>query len=344
MKKIFKMLLVYFCFFCSVNFVLADDSNVNIPDTDSKVETQKQAITNYCTEGSKLVGCLYDKNDEMYTTLESGKYTHIIPPMVDGHPYTGYLDIEKDVSVLRAYQAFDGNGDAVYAACFRYDHKGYDEENRSGLGNGSYFIFRFIEENKKGVCTKFDVVVPSEGTRSYTYIRTFIPWGFKVDSTYEYDGQESVEGQNWLTGENYYMRFNEWKAVDGGDCPKVFGYTANTRWYTSGSNRYIFSNDASDFKIGTISFWHGEEYLARPGCTVDDEAGEQVNRDLLYSEIKKEIDAYQCPANISDMYELSNELTSYYETLRNDENNKYRVLWSHDLAEEVISAYLLHSP
>ena len=132
------------------------------------------------------------------------------------------------------------------------------------------------------------------------------------------------------------MRFNEWKAVDGGDCPKVFGYTANTRWYTAGSNRYIFSNDESDFKIGTISFWHGEEYVSRPGCTVDDEAGEQVNRDLLYNEIKKEIDAFQCPANISDMYELSNDLTSYYDTLRNDENNKYRVLWSHDLAEEVI--------
>ena len=81
MKKIFKMLLVYFCFFCSVNFVLADESNVNIPDTDSKVETQKQAITNYCTEGSKLVGCLYDKNDELYTTLKSDKYTHIIHGM-----------------------------------------------------------------------------------------------------------------------------------------------------------------------------------------------------------------------------------------------------------------------
>ena len=63
-----------------------------------------------------------------------------------------------------------------------------------------------------------------------------------------------------------------------------------------------------------------------------------TQRTKLYSEIKKEIDAYQCPANISDMHELSNELTSYYETLRNDENNKYRVLWSHDLAEEVISA------
>ena len=343
MKKIFKILLVYFCFFCSVNFVLADEPSDNIPDTNSKVETQKQAITNYCTEGSKLVGCLYDKNNEMYTTMKKGKQTYIIPPMTNDRPYTGYLNIPEDVKVLRAYQAFDGDGKAIYAACYRYDYNGYSESDRSGLGNGTYFFFRFISEDKKGTCSQYTVAIPSEGTRSYTYIRNVIPftkdfWKFKVDTTYEYDGQESVEGQNWLTGENYYMRFNEWKAVDGGDCPKVFGYTANTRWYTSGSNRYIFSNDASDFKIGTISFWHGEEYVSRPGCTVDDEAGEQVNRDLLYNEIKKEIDAFQCPDNISDMYELSNDLTSYYDTLRNDENNKYRVLWSHDLAEEVIDA------
>ena len=310
MKKIFKMLLICFCFFSSVNFVLAEEPSDNIPDTNSKVETQKQAITNYCTEGSKIVGCLYDKNNEMYTTLKSGKLTYIIPPMTTGHPYTGYLNIDKDVKVLRAYQAFDGDGKAIYAACYRYDYNGYKEKNHSGLGNGTYFFFRFISEDKKGTCSQYTVAIPSEGTRSYTYIRNLNPfsgnfWGFDVDTTYEYDGQESVEGQNWLTGENYYMRFNEWKAVDGGDCPKVFGYTANTRWYTSGSNRYIFSNDASDFKVGTISFWHGEEYVSRPGCTVDDEAGEQVNRDLLYSEIKKEIDAYQCPANISDMYELS---------------------------------------
>ena len=122
MKKIFKMLLICFCFFSSVNFVLAEEPSDNIPDTNSKVETQKQAITNYCTEGSKIVGCLYDKNNEMYTTLKSGKLTYIIPPMTTGHPYTGYLNIDKDVKVLRAYQAFDGDGKAIYAACYRYDY------------------------------------------------------------------------------------------------------------------------------------------------------------------------------------------------------------------------------
>ncbi len=335
MKKINKILFVCLCFLFSIGFILAEETSENIPDTNDKVETQKQAITNYCTKGSKVEGCLYDKNDELYTTLKANTETHIIPPMTTGHPYTGKITY-PDLKVLRGYQAFDGNGKAVYAACYRFDYNGYSEKDRTGLGNGTYFYFTFVTENKKGTCVRSTTLVPSKGTRSYTYMRTIIPWGFKVDSTYEYNGQESVEGKDWLTGEDYFMRFNDWKAVDGGDCPKVFGYTANTQWYTAGKNKYIFSENVNDFKIDTISFWHGEEYESRPGCTVDDEAGEQVNRELLLDEIKKEVDSYTCPDKMADMYNLSTELSSYYATLKSVTNNKYRVLWSHDLAEEVI--------
>ena len=333
MKRYFKILFFFFIFLFSYNYILADETNESVPTTNS-VTVQKDAISKYCTNGEKIGGCLYDKNDELYTTIKSGKKTFIIPPMTDGHPYTGTLNVSNDLKVLRGYQTFDGNGNAIYAACYRYDYNSYKESEHTGLGNGSYFFFEFVTENKKGTCVRSQFVVPSEGTRSYTYIRNLNPfggnfWGFDVDTTYEYDGKENIDGFEAIT-------FNNWKATDGGDCPKVFGYTANTKWYTMTSNKYIFSENADDFNIDTFAFWSGEKYLARPGCTVDDEAGEQVNTELLLSEIKTEINKFTCPDNIADMYKLSNELTGYYETLRNDKNNPYRVLWSHDLAEEVI--------
>ena len=54
MKKINKILFVCLCFLFSIGFVLAEETSENIPDTNDKVETQKQAITNYCTKGSKV--------------------------------------------------------------------------------------------------------------------------------------------------------------------------------------------------------------------------------------------------------------------------------------------------
>ena len=339
MKKLSKILLIILCFFMTFNFVLAEEEeeptvehNDVVPNTDERVQRQKEAITNYCTQGSKVEGCLYDKNNEAYTKIKAGKKVFIIPPIVDGRPYTGSFET-PDITLLRGYQAFDGNGKAIYAACYRYDHKNYNSEERTSLGNGSYFFFHFIRENNKNQCVKEEYVVPARGTTTYTYSLNLNPFGgnfagYDEHESYVYNGKEMIDG--W----GLYAEFNDWVATNGGECPKVFGYTANTHWYTMGSNRYIFSDDVQGFKIDTISFWHLEEYKSRPGCTVQDASGEQVNKELLLNEIQKEINNYSCPSEISKMNELSNELSSYYQTLRND--NKFRVLWSHDLAEEVI--------
>lgn len=336
MKKINKILVLITCIFFSITFVYAEEEDTeqitydNVPNTQTELEKQNDSIKKYCDSGQTVSGCLYDKNNELYTTHKTGKngkYGGILPFAYDNRPYTGTITMD-DLKVLRAYQAFDGDGKAIYAACYRHDYNGYKESEHTGLGNGSYFIFDFITENKKGTCSKISYTIPSDGTLAYTYKRKYGIVGALIeDKTYEYNGKETLEGYNEIT-------FNNWKATDKGDCPKVFGYTANTKWYTKSSNKYIFSEDTSDFNIETFAFFSGEKYVTRPGCTVDDESGEETNRQLLLSEIKTAINNYKCPEKIEDMTNLSNDLLSYYETLRND--NKYRVLWSHDLAEEVI--------
>ena len=330
MKKIIKLLFIAICIFTCINIICADETNETIPTTDS-ITTQLNAIEAYCKDGSNLGGCIYNKNDKLYTTIEKGEMTLAIPCQDQEHICTAKLNIKNDLKVIRGYQTFDGKGKAVYASCYRLDYKENDGSGTTGLGNGTYFIFNIITENKKGTCVKSRYVIPAEGTESYTTVRNgnLLSGNFgKLEKViYEYNGKEDSEGYETLT-------LNKWKAVEGGDCPKVFGYTANTKWYTSSTNRYIFSEDVTDFNIDTLAFWSQEAYDSKPGCTVKDQAGEDTNKELLLSEIKTTINNYSCPSKIEDMINLSDDLLYYYNSLKND--NKYRVLWGKDLASDVI--------
>ena len=340
MEKMFKLFFVFlFALSLSINVYAeesADTGKDTQPVSDSQVEKQKKATEAYCDENAKLSGCIYDKNNPVYTKFPSGKHQVIHYTNTSGaggsqnqtYDSNGYLTISKDVDIVRGYQSFDGNGNAVYAACYRYKVT-EEEAKQSGAatGPGTVFIFSFVTDNGQACGRSYYTIIPSEGmegrnykvTSSYAANEVFTKVG-----TYKFDGKTGIWGNK--------LNFNNWKATENGACPKLFGYTANTKWYTSTSNKYTFSENAEDFNIETYAFWTGEQYVSRPGCTVEDVDGKEKADELL-AEIKKEIDNYACPSNIEDMLNFSNELDDYYQKLRDD--NEYRVLWSAGLIDEV---------
>ncbi len=343
MKKLLNILILLFSLFISINIVYADGDTTGVADgtddttpTQGQVEKQKQAIDAYCSENAKIDGCVYDKNNSIYTKFKGGRYSvynSTYAPRVDpitGTVYNqnyiaGVLEIPSNLELKRGYQAFDGNGKGVYAACYRYDlsQADFDKLESPGGGPGSYFIFTFIvEDSKKGCQVKRTEIIPAQGVSGYYYYTQF----FKLKTAqFSYNGQNSLFQKSAIT-------LNGWRAQNGGACPKVFGYTANTKWYTKDSNKYIFSENTSDFNIETYAFWSGEKYTLRPGCTVEDQDGKAKAQELL-AQIKDEIDNYSCPSKLEDMADFAEELEDYYLKLR--ENNEYRVLWSAGLIDEV---------
>ena len=71
---------------------------------------------------------------------------------------------------------------------------------------------------------------------------------YSLVNTYKFDGKKNTLGQNSIT-------FNSWRATHNGACPKLFGYTANTKWYTANSNKYIFSENDEDFNIDILKMF-----------------------------------------------------------------------------------------
>ena len=143
----------------------------------------------------------------------------------------------------------------------------------------------------------------------------------------------TYNGQSPAGAGNVKMaNFNKWVAKENGDCPKVFGYTANASWAAGSEYKYSFSENIDDFNIKTFSFFNNETYVGRPGCTVEDVDGKATAQKLL-DEILKEIKGKTCPSKIEDMNSFQSNLESWYEQLRT--NNEYRVLWSAGLIDEV---------
>lgn len=344
MKKICKLFFV-FLFLLGFSFEVyaeepTDAGGDVAPTTSNQIEKQKQATAAYCDENAKLSGCIFDKNNSLYTKSKGGNYmaNRPAPPTssaigsgITTYNSNGFIHIPEGLDVTRGYQSFDGNGNAVYAACYRYNvTKEEAEKSGAATGQGTVFVFSFITLQGKTCGQSYISIIPSEGMEGRNYSVTTNYSGketYSLVSTYKFDGKMNTLGQNSIT-------FNNWKATHNGACPKLFGYTANTKWYTANSNKYIFSENAEDFNIDTYAFWSfgTEQYQARPGCTVEDVDG-KAEADKLLDEIKKEIDGYTCPSKIEDMAAFSTELEDYYLKLRED--NEYRVLWSAGLIDEV---------
>ena len=95
------------------------------------------------------------------------------------------------------------------------------------------------------------------------------------------------------------MATYHWTALNGGNCPVVFGVTANTKWYTKSSNKYVFGDDTSQIDLHTSQFWSGTAYETNVGCSVQDEEGfkEAV---ACYDDAITQIKNTQCPADLSN--------------------------------------------
>ena len=348
MKRIFKILFALtitfsFCYFVFSwalnnpnNYVYAEEDQGSFEDFVSQLNYSSQtAIANaakareeYCDEETDIKGCLYDKNNELYTKLNySTIYT-----ITSGYAVSFWYITFENGTLNRAYQAFDGQGNAVFVGCYKYKYDPAKEPQKNKMidvskGPGTLFVFKFITL-EKGKCVQSRIeVVPAIGYNVF---------GLNGHN----DGQTNIRGDYG----HQFATFQGWQATDDGDCPNIFAITSNTNVFTSPEHTFIFSATADDFtqlglkncntyqdaldgKCGVKAFLGGDPYLARPGCTVKSEAVERENQ-ILLDGILQDIEekGKNCPDKIEDMPSYEQDLRKYFSTLKND--NKSRELLS----------------
>ena len=354
MKRIFKILfallltfsLCYFVFIAALNspnaYVYAADSEEEAsedekklsPESEEQIRLAKEATDAYCQEDKKVEGCLYDRESTLYTESNySIKFCDTLTTK-DGkscYPYQAY-----NVPLRRGYQAFNGNGEAIFVGCYKtvyhYDEALIKECNKKGVtpcsrpfdDNTTLFIFKVIYP-KKNSCSYATYIVPEKGAINY----------IKLSFSTNRDLYDGVTAVNSSGNPNHFATFQGWTATADAECPNIFGYTSNSNWATDKSNLYTFAASQLDYhQTGVISFLKDEEYKNRPGCTVEDVAGENRNQELL-DEILDELDERKCPDKMEDMATFENDLTAWYDYIRSSDNNRYKELWSKGLDDRI---------
>ena len=259
-----------------------------------EIDNAKKATEEYCKGDKEKKGCIYDPNNTLYT--ESGK-------VENGH-FGSYLISLSGVKLTRGYQAADSNGNMVFAGCYKANVK-----NKNGWSDGDYYIFKIVKLSGDTCKTTDSDIVPSEGIK-------WSAWPFSG----EYDGKNGIGGD--------MATYKGWTAINGGGCPLMFGLTANTRWYTSTSNRYVFSDDKSGFNLQVFSFFGDEEYKQAPGCTIIDKDGHE-EAEKCFNDAASKIENYSCPSDISKLSEMATELKKY----QTECQNEFKKLYSEGLLE-----------
>ncbi|NLC48053.1 MAG: hypothetical protein GX758_01655 [Tenericutes bacterium] len=293
MRKLFYILISFAFCFTFIN---------NIYASPEEYEKAKRETEEFCDENASKPGCFYDDNNIMYT--QSGS--------VSNENFYAKLTVASATPLLRGYQAVASNGKIVFAGCYRFE---FNSPNAYYFDNGTYFVFKIIEANSNNNCEIVATdIVPAKGIVSRGYGLFDIPVTLSP-----YDGRNGIGSDS--------MTF-KWTATNGGECPLMFGYTANSRWYTSSANRYLFSDSKDDFTIGSVSFWGRETYNQVPGCTVQDETGYKEAKECFDNAIVK-INNYTCPSDMSNIVTMTDALAGYQETCK----NKFKLLYSKGLLE-----------
>lgn len=276
-----------------------------IPDSDSAKDIQKESMKKYCLEDEKIEGCLFDSSSDLYMKSESKLFQdEIYDPDLQNDYYT--FNFPKGIELTKGYQAFDANGKAVFAGCYRYVKETKDNKGPAG----TYFLFQIVAKQGKKCKVVDKELVVSTST------------GFR------YSG--NIAFNNFV----YKMaQYQGWIADDNGPCPAVFGFYANTTWYNNtAANKYAFSNSSDNFLIKTITFGKEKVEKGRPGCAVEDVDGKQEAKKILDEQLKN-IKNKACPAKIEDMTSYQNEFEVMYNDIL---NNKFNDLWSKGLIDQVI--------
>lgn len=128
------------------------------------------------------------------------------------------------------------------------------------------------------------------------------------------------------------ISFSNWTSDRNGECPKIFAYTANTRWCTSHKHRFMFTNDAADLTDAitmSIFTFSGDTYTRVPACTSLDVTGLEELK-ACYQDALDDINAYTCPTDLKQMANISSDLEKYKDACQ----TKYDELYSKGLLDE----------
>lgn len=294
MKNILKSILATILVFSFSSVCLADDP-IKSDETKESISETKE----FCLENIQKGGCLYDPNDTLYTS--SGKVTN---------SNAGIILTIDDAKLTRGYQAVDSDGNLVFAGCYKKTLAPVDTWYAKADG-GDVFVFKIVKLSG-GKCKVTDTdIVPFKGMTYRNITGTaWIPFSF--------DGQEGLGVDMAI--------YKGWTAVDGGECPLIFGLTANTKWYTKTSNKYAFTDDSTGFLHGKGIAFSNDVYERSTGCTINDQKGYEEAK-ACFDEAMASIDAYKCPSDISDLSKMSDDLAKYQKQC----DSKLAVLYANKL-------------
>ncbi len=297
MEKFLKYLA---CFIVIFSFCLV------VHASQEEVDKAKEAMTQYCQEDKEsLKGCIYDPNDTMYTHSGAIKNSNFWVEFKSGN-----------IPLTRGYVTANAQGEMVFAGCYKGHYNGAKDDS-GWIKDGDYFVFKIVALDG-GKCKVIeDDIVFAKGTK---YKHDYLFW---TAWDGEFDG--GALGADMAT-------YIEWTATNCGECPKGFGLTANTKWYTTNDHKYVFSNDGKAFNTGVNSFGFfgigSEEYITTPGCTVQDKTGHEL-AEACFNDASNNINNTKCPSDYSKLSEISSSL----EELQNSCDNKFRTLYSKGLLE-----------
>lgn len=293
MKNVLKSIFATILVFSFSSVCLADDP-IKSDETKESISETKE----FCLENIEKKGCMYDPNDELYT--KSGKVKN----------RNGTIKVTiNNADLVRGYQAVDSDGNLVFAGCYK---SSIDTEDHWywKVNGGDAYVFKIVKL-KSGKCKATDSdIVPAKGV-SYRGINDFY-----INVTY--DGQSGIGADMAI--------YEGWTAETGGSCPKIFGLTANTKWYTKTSNKYAFTDDSTGFLHGKGMAFSSDVYERSTGCTINDKQGYEEAK-ACFDEAMASIDAYKCPSDISDLSKMSDDLAAYQKQC----DSKLAVLYANKL-------------
>ena len=318
-------------------------TEVPVANTDKdKYNNAEEARQAYCRDGSSAInGCIYDSKNNTNNSFYAYADIHVSDLKYKNDPERwSTFDIPSNVPLTRGYIAFDGNGQAIFAGCYRYyfDQASYDEAAKYGVsgGPGVYYGFKIIAPSKNKCKKELEFVVPGKGVEyqvmepvEYKGLQPF--YGQSKLGTF--DGQTAIGGNiGWLGGD-HAAGMSGWIAQNdkNGGCPKVFGFRVNNKWYSTTETKYIFSNTFDDWTIEPPAFSFEsisqlDKEATRPGCTTKDVDGEATLEDFA-KDVAKDINTLQCPSTVEGMPELKNNIKnnlnngSYYRFIRTGDAN-----------------------
>ena len=118
------------------------------------------------------------------------------------------------------------------------------------------------------------------------------------------------------------ISFYSWVSDKNGTCPKLFAFTANTRWFTAHNHRYMFTDNAADLTTAVSMAFSGDTYKQVPACTSLDVDGLEDLKNC-YKDALGDINAYTCPSDLKQIANISSDLEKYKDACKTKKEELY---------------------